>query len=168
MRNQKQSRPDRNGAAFLLAQVGARAAQEFGRLLSPLGFTPPEAGILRILQRSPGMSQQELSGRLQMYASRLVAVIDGMEERGLVSREAHPEDRRVYALRLSEKGSEALREIGRVARTHEEVMCAALDEKERSQLIRLLEKIVAQQGLTPGVHPGYRDMGRSQREPESC
>jgi DNA-binding MarR family transcriptional regulator len=145
--------------AFLLAQVGALAAREFSKLLEPLKFSPPDAGILRLLSRSPGISQQELARRLDMHASRLVAVIDALEKREFVAREPNPGDRRVYSLRLTPAGNEALTAIGAVARVHNEAICTGLDNHEREQLGTLLEKIAAQQGLEPGVHPGYKDMG---------
>lgn len=155
----KKSEPPPMTVAFLLSQVGGRAAQVFGELLSPLHFVPAEAGILRLLNRTPGISQQELARRLQMHASRLVAVIDALEERGLVARETNPDDRRIHRLRLSAAGGEALAAIGRVARTHEEAMCAGLSEAERAQLAGLLRKIAARHGLTPGIHPGYKTLG---------
>lgn len=155
---------DRSTVAFLLAQVGARAAQEFGRLLTPLEFTPPDAGILRLLSRSPGISQQELAGRLNMHASRLVAVIDALEKRGLVARRPNPEDRRLHSLELTAVGNEALAAIGRVALAHDEAICAGLDGGERAQLAGLLKKIAERQGLAAGVHPGYRTLGRKDGE----
>jgi DNA-binding MarR family transcriptional regulator len=147
--------------AFLLAQVGASAARRFAKAMEPLNFAPSDAGILRLLGRSPGISQQELAKRLDMHASRLVGVIDSLEQRGLVAREPNPEDRRVYSLNLTHGGREALKAIGVVARAHNEDVCAGLSEAEREQLGALLEKVAVRQGLTPGVHPGYRDMGRS-------
>src|SRR5208282_4091843 len=90
--------------ALLLAQVGGRAAQKFARLLEPLRFSPPDAGILRLLGHSAGISQQELAKRLGMHASRIVAILDTLEERGLVMRKAHAEDRRAHRLELTETG----------------------------------------------------------------
>ena len=144
--------------AFLLAQVGASSARQFAKALTPLNFAPPDAGILRLLGRSPGISQQELAKRLDMHASRLVAVIDELEKRGLVARETNPTDRRVYSLRLTPAGNEALAAIGVVARAHNEALCTGLDDNERLQLGALLGKIAAQQGLAQGVHPGYKDL----------
>lgn len=149
--------------AFLLAQIGTRAAQRFAEVLAPLRFTPPDAGILRLLSRSPGISQQELASRLDMHASRLVAVIDSLESKGLVAREANANDRRIYALQLSDVGRAALAEIGKVARAHDEAICAGLDAVEREQLAALLQKVAAEQGLAPGVHPGYRTMGETKQ-----
>jgi len=155
----KQPQTMQNQVAFLLAQVGAQAAQRFATALEPLAFTPPESGILHLLSRAPGISQQELAAKLGMHASRLVALIDSLEKRGLVTREANTADRRIYSLQLSEAGFDALVAIGRVARAHNEAICAALDAKERERLAALLGKIAAQQGLAPGIHPGYRRLG---------
>ena len=152
--------------AFLLSQVGARAAQEFGKSLAPLNFTPPDVGILRLLSQSPGISQQDLARRLDMHASRLVALIDSLEERKLVTRNPNAGDRRLYSLELTDVGREALGAIGRVARAHDNAICAVLDDAERAQLADLLQKIAARLGLTPGVHPGYRGL-RAQEEESS-
>ena len=156
---EKDSGP-RRSAAFLLVQVGARAAQEFARLLEPLQLTPPDAGILRTLGQSPGISQQELANRLGMHASRLVAILDTLEEHGLLFRKTDAEDRRVYRLELTEAGHDALHAIGLAARAHNEVMCAGLDDAERTQLGNLLERIADRHGLVPGVYPGYKTLGK--------
>lgn len=150
--------------AFLLSQMGSRSAQMFAELLKPLHFVPAEAGILRLLDRTAGISQQDLAGRLNMHASRLVAMIDGLEERGLVARETNDRDRRVYSLRLTAAGHESLDAIGRVARAHEEAVCEGLNEAERAQLAGLLRKIVARHGLAPGIHPGYKTLGAKQAD----
>jgi DNA-binding MarR family transcriptional regulator len=123
-------------------------------------MTPPEAGILRILSREPGMTQRDLAERLGIFPSRLVLLLDELAKRGWLERYATPKDRRSNALRLTKAGTARLEAVGRVAREHQENLCAALDDTERAQLRELLEKIAAQQKLTPGVHPGYRRMGR--------
>jgi DNA-binding MarR family transcriptional regulator len=142
--------------AFLLAQVGAHAAGLFAERLAPLGLAPQHAGILRLLAREQGSSQRELADRLGIQPSRLVALLDELESRGVIERRDDPADRRSYALHLTQSGRATLAEIGRVARQHGAALCAALDEDERRQLGSLLARIAAEQGLTPGVHPGYR------------
>jgi len=148
-------KPKGTQPAFLLAQVGAHAATKFGERLSVLKLTPPDAGILRMLAFSAGLSQQELSNRLNIHPSRLVAILDELESRGIVERRPHPEDRRQYSLHLTEKGRETMSDIMRIGREHQEALCAALTHDEREQLGQLLKKIADEQGLTPGVHPGY-------------
>ena len=150
--------------AFLLSQVGGRSAQEFARLLTPLKLTPADAGILRLLRHSEGISQQNLAKALNMHASRLVALIDALESHRLVLREPHATDRRLYSLKLTSKGNEILRTIGELARQHNELMCAGLSSGECAQLESLLQKIAERQRLVPGVHPGYRDIGKAKQQ----
>jgi DNA-binding MarR family transcriptional regulator len=158
-----------NSPGFLLAQVGGHAASKFAERLAPLNLTPAEAGILRLLNFSPGTSQQELAAKLGMHPSRLVAVLDALEERGLVERRPNAEDRRQYCLHVTSAGTQLLQDVGRVAREHQDVLLKALSLKEREQLMELLKKIAEDQGLVPGVHPGYRWMKseRSGRPPSA-
>jgi DNA-binding MarR family transcriptional regulator len=148
--------------AFLLTQVGSHAAAAFTRRLKPTGLTPPHAGVLRAIAASEGQSQQALSRALSVVPSKLVQLLDELENRGLVERRNHPRDRRTYALHLTRKGREMLDEIGRVAREHQNALFAALSELERGHLASLLLRVVRQQGLVFGVHPGFRRLGRKQ------
>ncbi|MCU1297971.1 MAG: transcriptional regulator, MarR family [Acidobacteriaceae bacterium] len=149
----------RNGsAAFLLAQLGAYASGEFAKRLEPLGLTPAHAGIFRIMAANPGLSQQELAAKLGMYASRLVAVIDDLEKRGLIERQPSNTDRRLYALHLTKSGKEQLSAIGAIAREHGRDLLEALSDEERSTLTALLERVANNKGLQKGVHPGYRNI----------
>jgi DNA-binding MarR family transcriptional regulator len=142
-------------ASFLLAQIGSHAAAKFAERLAPMNYTPAHAGILRILGKRGPLTQQALAGILDMFASRLVALVDQLESRGLIERRDNPEDRRSYALHLTEKGRSALQSIGRVAREHQKALLAALSADEQCQLGQFLQRIADDQGLTRGVHPGY-------------
>jgi DNA-binding MarR family transcriptional regulator len=142
-----------------LAQVGAHAASRFASRLRELELAPAHAGILRVIAAGSGISQQVLASRLGMVPSRLVALIDELEALGLLERRDNAEDRRVYALHVTEKGAKALTDIGRVARAHDDAICGALSEKERSSLRSMLARIADEQELTAGVHPGFARMG---------
>ncbi|MFJ6215943.1 MarR family winged helix-turn-helix transcriptional regulator [Streptomyces sp. NPDC092296] len=157
--------PHTGGAAFLLAQLGAHAAGLFAERASAIGLTPAQAGLLRLLARTPGRSQRQLADDLGMPPSRFVPFADELEERGLIERRRNPTDRRLYALHLTEGGSELLARLREVAQAHEQQVCQALAPDEHQQLTALLRRIAAQQGLSAGVHPGYRSMrpGRSGR-----
>ncbi len=142
--------------AFLLAQVGAHAGARFAERIAPLDLRPQHAGALRIVGLSAGLSQRALAERLGVLPSRLVLLVDELEARGLVERRDDPADRRSYAVHLTERGRTALRALGAAAREHQEDLLAALAGPEREQLGELLRRIAGQQGLTPGVHPGFK------------
>lgn len=152
----------------MLAQLGAHAASKFGERLNALELTPPDAGILRLLNVSSGISQQELSGRLRIHPSRLVAILDNLERRGLVERKPNSDDRRLYSLHLTVDGMEILDRIGKVAREHQDALLTALSAEERSELYELLQKVADQQGLARGIHPGYQRMGRPRVSEDKC
>jgi DNA-binding MarR family transcriptional regulator len=153
----------RPGVAFLLAQVGAHAAARFAERLGPLNLSPPHAGILRVLSKSSGLSQQELASMLNMHPSRLVGLVDELETSGFVKRQEKVDDRRTYALHLTDEGQAILGEIGRIAKEHQDSLLASLGKEEREQLADILQRIADDQELTPGVHPGFSRIGRKGR-----
>jgi DNA-binding MarR family transcriptional regulator len=146
--------------AFLLSQVGAHAAEVFASLLVPLKLSPAHSGILWMLGRTGGLSQRQLAAAIRIHPSRLVAILDELEDRGLVERQEHAKDRRLYALHLTTKGEGTFEKLRRTAEEHRKVICSGLSETECEQLTRLLQRIADEQGLIPGVHPGYRWLGR--------
>src|ERR1700756_3654001 len=150
----------RGGVAFLLAQLGHHAAERFSERIAALDLTPPQAGILRAIAAAPGRSQQALSTQLGLLPSRVVAFVDDLEDRGYLERRPNPDDRRQYALYLTPAGKELLAKLSRLARQHDRVTTSGLSESERAQLRELLAALAAEQGLTPGIHPGYRRLGR--------
>jgi DNA-binding MarR family transcriptional regulator len=149
---------ERTGTAFLLAQLGSYAAERFGERAGALDFTRPQAGLLRLIGREPGQSQQAVARRLGTPPSRLVALVDGLEQRGLIERRRNPGDRRNYALYLTPAGKQAMAGLAQAAADHDEEIGAPLTPAERADLHKLLAKLAAAHGLLPGVHPGYRHL----------
>lgn len=72
-----------------------------------------------------------------------------------MKRQENPEDRRTYALHLTDKGRAALSDIRRIAQEHNKAVCASLSNEERAVLGSLLLRVAQEQGLAAGVHPGY-------------
>jgi DNA-binding MarR family transcriptional regulator len=146
--------------SFLLAQVGAQAAARYAERLAALRLSPAQSGMLRMLSKSGGISQKALAETMSIVPSRLVVLVDELEALGLVERRDCADDRRVYALYLSDKGCRVLEEVGRVARAHDEAFLSPLDEDERGQFRSILAKLADHEGLVPGVHPGYRRLAK--------
>jgi DNA-binding MarR family transcriptional regulator len=144
------------GVAFLLAQIGAAATARFAAAIEPLGLTPAQAGVLRLVASSPGASQREMAARLGAAPSRVVGLLDELESRGAVARQPGP-DRRVNLVTLTDAGRALLAELSAVAQQHDATITAALTERQRDQLQAHLCAIADQLNLTPQVHPGYRD-----------
>jgi DNA-binding MarR family transcriptional regulator len=151
------------GAAFLLTQLGTHAARRFAERVAAVDLTPPQSGLIRAVAQEPGRSQQALAAQLGTPATRLVALVDGLEQRGVLERRRNPDDRRLYAVHLTPAGEALLTELGHLAGEHEADLLAPLDPAERRTLAELLGRVAAAEGLTPGVHPGYRDLRADDR-----
>jgi DNA-binding MarR family transcriptional regulator len=154
---------------FLLSQVGALASERFAERLAALGVQPGDVGILRLITVEQGLSQQALAGRLGVGPSRVVALIDELEKKGLVARERSTKDRRIHELRLTDAGESVMARMREIGSAHEEEVVHALSASERRTLGALLAKVAASHRLTPDVHPGYRGArdGRPERAAES-
>lgn len=147
-----------DGVAFLLTQLGTQAAMRYAERVGELDLTPPQTGLLRVIAARPGESQQQLAATMGLLPSKMVAMVDELEQRGLVERRRGTADRRQYALHVTRKGSALLRRVGDVARAHDRATTSALSADERVTLRNLLAKIADAEGLTPGIHPGYRTL----------
>jgi DNA-binding MarR family transcriptional regulator len=146
------------GSAFLLAAVGAHAAARFAERVAELGLTPPQVGLLGLITASPGQSQQAVAQVLGMPPSRLVGLVDALADRGLVERRRNLHDRRLHALHITDAGEAMLAKIAKIGRAHDDALCRSLDAAERETLRTLLSRVAADQGLRPGIHPGYRNV----------
>jgi DNA-binding MarR family transcriptional regulator len=136
-------RPERTG--FLLSQLGSFAAARFAELVKPAGLTPATAGALRILARNPGLSQRALADRLGAVPSRVVVLVDALENAGLVSRTRDPDDRRHHRLDLTDAGRAALQGLRAAA------------EQQREAFAALISRLASAHGIDPDVHRGFGD-----------
>jgi DNA-binding MarR family transcriptional regulator len=72
----------------------------------------------------------------------------------MLERRPNPNDRRVRALYLTEKGRETLKVVMKVSAEHEKQLTRGLAPAEVKDLVRLLSRVAEAQGLAAGVHPG--------------
>ncbi|WP_025158916.1 MarR family winged helix-turn-helix transcriptional regulator [Leifsonia aquatica] len=142
--------------AFLLAQVGASAADRFQERVAALGLTARAAGAIRIIGQRPGISQREVAHALGAPPSRIVSLLDELASAGLVDRERNETDRRNNALSLTGEGRAMLGRLRTVAEEHQAEVLDVLAPDERVALAALLQKLSTGTGLTPDGHPGYR------------
>lgn len=150
-------RPPTGGPAdslgFLLSRVGAWSAMRFSARLEPLGLEPKHAAVMRIVGTSGGISQQELAERLGIPPSRMVGLIDDLEERGVLERRRNPHDRRAYEIVLTPAGIELGRELAAAGKAHEAEVSAPLDAHEREVLRGLLQRLSAVEDLPADAYP---------------
>lgn len=155
----KSTRSDKahSSLAFLLSQVGIFASQRFAKRLAPLDLHPPQFRVLNMVDAAEGQSQQAIGEAIGAPPSRMVALVDELERRGLIERRPHPSDRRVRALYLTAEGRDLLARGRRIADEHERDLASGLSKANRDRLVALLQKLVDERGIGSGVHPGLSE-----------
>jgi DNA-binding MarR family transcriptional regulator len=138
---------------FLLSQLGSYVSDDFRRRLAPLDIHPRTNAILVALSADDGQSQRQLSARLGLHRNVMVSLIDSLEEQGLVKRMPHPDDRRAFAVTLTDKARELLPALEEQSHAMEDEVTAALTPEQRAMLLDALQRVSASLGLSPGVHP---------------
>ncbi len=138
---------------FLLSQLGVYLAEDFVHRLAPFGVEPRTYAVLKALVEDDGQSQRQLSTQLGIHRNVMVAVIDKLESQGLVKRMPHPDDRRAFAVTLTDKARKLLPDLDAQGRAQEDAITASLTAAERKTVLRDLQRMSAAAGLIPGVHP---------------
>jgi DNA-binding MarR family transcriptional regulator len=142
---------------FLLSQVGIYASRRFAQRIGALDLHPGLFRILNVVEATEGQSQQAIGDAIEVPASRMVALVDELEQRGLVERRPDPEDRRVRVLHLTPKGRRLLERGQKIAAEHEADLTKGMSPADRERLMSLLRELADNQGLAAGVHPGLSE-----------
>lgn len=132
----------------LEAQVGhvmrrahQRHAAIFQEGMGDLQLTPTQFAALVKIRDVGQVSQNQLGRLTAMDPATIQGVIQRLEERKLIEREADPADRRRTILRLSANGVAIVADAIQRARKITEATLAPLDEVERHLFLTLLQKL---------------------------
>jgi len=132
----------RDRPSFVLARLGGLARQECADRLAAAGLSQHQHAILCALDEYGPACQKDVAVRLGLDRGDIVAFIDGLQAKGLVSRERDQRDRRRQVVSITAAGRRTLDEVERMLDAAEPGILAALTEPERAQLhqwaVRLL------------------------------
>jgi DNA-binding MarR family transcriptional regulator len=108
------------------------------------GITPAGFNVLMILDGSDRpLCPNELGERRLVTRGTVTGVLDSLEERGLVVRTPHPDDRRMLLIELTAKGRRLLEDLLPDHRASERRLLGSLSEREVATLATLLAKVGA-------------------------
>src|SRR2546425_6991868 len=96
--------PGRRRLPPLLRQAWYGMNQAFRRRIAHLGVTPDQFTVMRTLLENEGATQRELTELMSSDPNTVAALLERMEQAGLVERQAHEKDRRANRLRLRRSG----------------------------------------------------------------
>ena len=127
---------------YLLKHAQLALAELTAAALEPFGLTGRELAVLTVLASGEPASQQQAAQRLGVDRTTMVALVDVLEDKGLVRRHAHAEDRRRNVVELTEKGHDRLRQAGQAAQEAEGRFLAPLSREDAQRLKAILLAVI--------------------------
>jgi DNA-binding MarR family transcriptional regulator len=132
---------------YNLRRASALALNDFAVEMAQASLRPVTYAMLALIDERPGIRAAELCRLLGMKSANIAPLLAELDERGLIERDDHAEDRRVQELSLTEAARDAMPAWRRQVRRHEDRFLHRLTSKERATLLRLLRLIwVDEQG----------------------
>lgn len=130
-----------SGLWFYNWKIWLEARRRLDRALAPLGLRPRDFWLLALAGEGD-LSQHEMAGLCGLDPSSLVAVLDGLEQRGWIRRQRNPRDRRMQWVQRTEAGDRLFTRALPRARRAEAQQLAVLSEANQRQLIAGMRKLV--------------------------
>jgi DNA-binding MarR family transcriptional regulator len=126
---------------YNLRRASALALNDFAVELADAALRPVTYGMLALIDERPGIRAAELCRLLGMKSANMAPLLAELEERGLVERDDHAQDKRVQVLALTKAAKQAMPAWRGQVRRHEDRFLQRLTKKERATLLRLLRLI---------------------------
>jgi DNA-binding MarR family transcriptional regulator len=127
---------------YLLKHAHLRMNELTAKALTPYGIDGRELGVMLALTGGEPPSQQQAAQRLGIDRTTMVALLDGLERKGLVSRHPHADDRRRNVVELTGAGQETLRQAVAATDGVEREFLAPLSPRIAEDLRTALQAIV--------------------------
>lgn len=135
------SRPTRPDLAALVAPLGRTLmAAELPVLrahdLSMWGYT-----VLVRLEDEPVRTQAALAQAIGADKTRIIPILDDLQDRGLIRREPDPDDRRVRLVSVTAKGRRVRTSAQDAIQRQEERLLARVPAADRRAFLRVLQEL---------------------------
>lgn len=154
--------PARRAVVAVVRGYGA-VQRHMGPYFARFGLTPPQFQMLTVIN-SLGVeriTQRRLGRELYVSFPNITVMIARLEEARLIERRSNPNDGRERFVELTAKGKILLKEIWKVHQQQLEHVTRGLDDDERLDLARLLNKMMAaHQGEVPNTAAPGKTKGK--------
>ncbi len=141
------------GPGFLIRRLQQVSVSMFHERLEPLGLTPLQATVLRVLGREDGLDQLSLASRAKVDPSTMKDVLRRLESNKAVTRVRSEKDRRMQRVNLTAHGRRLLEDSRPAATEAAQHLLSPLTAVERKQLLTMIRKVIA-------AHDGPDEPGR--------
>lgn len=123
---------------YLLARLGFAFKEQALASAEAAGFELYDYSVLAILGEGARETQATIADALDLDPSRLVALLDSLEQRDFVVRQRDPSDRRRHVVSITTSGREALTRMRAIVNEVEDDFFGPLDHDHRETLHQTL------------------------------
>jgi MarR family transcriptional regulator, organic hydroperoxide resistance regulator len=130
---------------FKLREAWVSMERYFVECFREEGITPPLYAILILVETNPGCLTSEICREVAISPTNIIPYVDGLIERGLLSREYSVKDRRHKHLSLTADGQAYLQRLRSLHQGLTDHFTAKLGKKNMDKLIELLALMSAEE-----------------------
>ncbi len=127
--------------SFLLARANVQSLSAGNSALAKVGLRVRSYSVLALAADGSRPSQRDLADFLRLDPSQVVALVDDLQARGLVTREPDPNDRRANVVVATTDGRELCDRARLAAEQAEEKIYSGLSAAERERLAAMLRSV---------------------------
>jgi len=142
-------RPDRSPTGLQLSQTARLVGRAFDEALQRADGSLPMWLILLNLKVKRPANQRALAEAVGIREATLTHHLNAMDARGLITRNRHPDNRRVHVVELTEAGESAFLRLREAAVAFDRRLNQGLTDAERDTLTALLDRLAANAGAHP-------------------
>ncbi len=97
--------------------------------------------VIAIIGEQPGLTAREVGNLASLDKVNISRAIEKLEKSGRIERQVIPQDRRAYALHLTEQGQTVLSQIVPLAQNYEDLLLDDFSPEEIEQLDSFLNRL---------------------------
>ncbi|MFT5092126.1 MAG: MarR family winged helix-turn-helix transcriptional regulator [Planctomycetales bacterium] len=136
--------PARRAVVSVVRGFGA-IARQMSPHYAQFGLTPPQFQMLTVLNRLRGeqVTQRRLGRELYVSFPNVTVMLSRLEQAELIARKVNAADRRERFVIITRRGRSLLKKVWKEQPAQLESVMTGLDDAERRQLARLMNKMIA-------------------------
>ncbi|MCI8693544.1 MAG: MarR family transcriptional regulator [Lachnospiraceae bacterium] len=130
---------------FLISRIKQMGTRIFDRMLTESGvdsFNGAQGRILYVLWQNDDVSISSLSAQTSLANTTLTAMLDRMENMGLIVRKPDPKDRRNRLIALTEKAKSLQDDYTKISERMNEIYYTGFTEEEIRQFESYLQRVL--------------------------
>jgi DNA-binding MarR family transcriptional regulator len=128
-------------ASYWINLISRTSRAHYERTFAPYKLSSGSYGILMVLFRYNGITQNQLCSHLIVHKANITRALQKLEKEGYVRLEQDSVDSRTYRIFLTQKAREARPKIDAHLRQWNDNLLQPLTSYEREELLELLKKI---------------------------